>query len=56
MKKALISGLTLFMSVSLFGQKGFLKFQVGYAFPIANEILAANVSQTNNTSSSNPSA
>ncbi len=52
MKVVLLSGLVLFVSASLFGQKSFLKFQVGYAFPIANATLTTNFSTNNGVNSS----
>lgn len=50
MKKAILSGFILFASLTLFAQKSFLKFQVGYAFPIVNATLASNTSQTSTAS------
>jgi Outer membrane protein beta-barrel domain len=50
MKKVILSGIILFAPLNLFAQKSFLKFQVGYAFPIVNATLASNTSQTSTAS------
>jgi Outer membrane protein beta-barrel domain len=52
MKKSILLCLVLPISLHLFAQKSFVKFQVGYAFPIVNERLTTNTSQTFSASSS----